>query len=316
MTSVRRVLQLASIGPLADAGLRTDFEAVRLWELPDPDQWLDAHGPDIVALATSVRRGCDSALMARLPSLRAISSWGVGYDTIDVAAAAARGIAVANTPSVLDNCVADMAWALLLAASRRIGAADRYVRDGHWQRLGEFPLTTRVWGKRLGILGLGRIGSAIARRGVGFEMDIRYHGRGAHADAPYRFEATLMALAQWCDFLVVSCVGAPETRHLVSAEVLSALGPRGILVNIARGYVIDQAALIRALEAGAIGGAGLDVLEGEPGAPEALRRREEVVFSPHVGSATIETRRIMEELVIDNIRSFFASGHMPTSIIL
>ncbi len=269
----------------------------------------------VVAIATSVRRGCDKALIDRLPSLRAISSWGVGFDTIDVRAAHERGIAVANTPGVLDNCVADMAWALLLAASRRIGAADRYVRDGHWQLLGEFPLTTRVWGKRLGILGLGRIGRAIARRGVGFDMDVRYHGRHRQADAPYAYEASLEALAQWSDFLVVACPGGGSTRHLVTAAVLRALGTRGILVNIARGTVVDQASLVEALDHGVIGGAGLDVLEDEPGAPESLRRRDNVVLSPHVGSATTETRAAMETLVVDNLRCFFASGIMRTPVV-
>lgn len=308
------VLQLAPIGPLADRGLREEFAAVRLWEQPDAAAWLAAHGGAVGLVATSVRRGCDAALIAALPQLRAISSWGVGFETIATEAARARGIQVANTPDVLDDCVADLAWALMLAAARRIGAADRYVRDGHWRVLGEFPLATRVSGKRLGVLGLGRIGAAIARRGQGFAMEVRYNGRAPRPDAPYGFEPSLAALADWADFLVVACPGGPETRHLVSAPVLEALGPRGILVNIARGSVVDQAAMIRLLEAGRLGGAGLDVLDGEPGAPAALRERDDVVLTPHVGSATRETREAMEQLVLDNLHAVLRTGRVLTPV--
>ncbi|WP_218127609.1 2-hydroxyacid dehydrogenase [Belnapia rosea] len=306
------VLQLAPIGPLADALLRDELKAVCLWE--QEAGWLEAHGAGVALLATSVRRGCDAAMIAALPNLRAISSWGVGYDTLDVAAAHACGIQVANTPDVLDDCVADLAWGLLIAAARRISAADRYVRAGEWKELGGFPLTTRVSGKRLGILGLGRIGGAIAKRGQGFAMEVRYHGRSPK-DVPYGFEPSLTALAEWSDFLVVACGGGPETRHLVSAEVLAALGPRGILVNIGRGSVVDQQALIAALEAGRLGGAGLDVLQGEPGAPAALSSRDDVVISPHVGSATIETREAMERLVVDNLRAFLREGRVLTPVL-
>lgn len=306
------VLQLAPIGPLADGLLRDELQAVRLWE--QAEGWLAAHGATVGLLATSVRRGCDAAMLAALPNLRAVSSWGVGYDTLDVSAAHARGIQVANTPGVLDDCVADLAWGLLIAAARRIPAADRYVSAGSWKVLGEFPLTTRVSGKRLGILGLGRIGSAIARRGEGFSMQVRYHGRGPK-DVPYGFEPSLEALAAWSDFLVVACGGGPETRHLVSAPVLTALGPRGILVNIGRGSVVDQDALIAALDDGRLGGAGLDVLQGEPGAPDALRNRDTIVITPHVGSATIETREAMERLVVDNLHAMLRDGRVLTPVL-
>lgn len=312
MSASGTVLQRAPIGPLADDALASRFAAARLWEAADPAAWLQAHGKAVTVLVTSAREGCDAALMDALPSLRAICSWGVGVDTIDMPAAAARGIQVGNTPDVLDDCVADLAWALLLAAARRVGAADRHVRDGHWNRLGDFPLTTRVSGKRLGILGLGRIGRAIARRADGFAMDVRYHARGPRPDAPYRYEPSLTALAAWCDFLVVACVGGPGTRHLVSADVLAALGPRGVLVNIARGSVVDEAALIAALAGGRLGGAGLDVFEVEPGGPSALRGRDDVVLSPHVGSGTVETRAAMEQLVVDNVAAFLRSGRVLT----
>jgi lactate dehydrogenase-like 2-hydroxyacid dehydrogenase len=302
-----RILQLSPIGPQADEPLAAELGAVRLWDC-EPD-WIERHGAAVEVVATTVRRGCDAALIAKLPALRAICSWGVGYETIDVEAASARGIGVSNTPDVLDDCVADLAWALLLATARRIVVADRYVREGHWTELGGFPLSTRVSGKRLGILGLGRIGRAIAQRGSGFSMDVRYQGRAPKADAPYGFEPSLRELARWADILVVACPGGPETRHLVDAWVLEALGPRGILVNIARGSVVDQAALIDALESGRLGGAGLDVLQNEPGCPDALRASDRVVLTPHVGSATADTRAAMERLVVDNVRA--ALGGLP-----
>ncbi|TDR88190.1 2-hydroxyacid dehydrogenase [Enterovirga rhinocerotis] len=311
-SSAGRVLQLAPIGPQADAPLAAECGAIPLWTC-DPD-WIERHGHEVEVVATSVRRGCDAALVERLPALRAICSWGVGYETIDVAAAAARGIAVSNTPDVLDDCVADFAWGLLLATARRIVVADRYVREGHWTQLGGFPLSTRVSGKRLGILGLGRIGRAIARRGSGFDMEVRYHGRTAKADVPYLYEPTLRDLARWADILIVACQGGPETSRLVDAPVMEALGPTGILVNIGRGSVVDQDALIRALEAGLLGGVGLDVLENEPGAPEALRQSERVVLTPHVGSATADTRGAMERLVVDNVRAALAGKPLLTPV--
>jgi lactate dehydrogenase-like 2-hydroxyacid dehydrogenase len=313
-TTPSQVLQLVPIGPLADRAFAGEFCAVRLWEEPNPVAWLAKYGADISVVVTSVRRGCDAALMAALPSLRAVCSWGVGFESIAVEAAAVRGIQVSNTPKVLDDCVADMAWALLLATARRIATGDRYVRAGRWQRLGEFPLSTRVSGKRLGVLGLGRIGRTVARRGEGFEMQIRYHSRAPRNDAHYVFESSLTALAAWCDFLVVACAGGQQTYHLVSAEVLRALGPRGVLINVARGSVVDEGALIQALEAGQLGGAGLDVLEGEPGASAALCERDDVVLMPHTASGTIETRAAMESLVIDNVRAFLHDGRVLTAV--
>ncbi|MFH5926960.1 2-hydroxyacid dehydrogenase [Roseomonas xinghualingensis] len=304
------LLQLTPIGPLADA-LLAEMGAVRLWQ--EDAGWLARHGADVELLATSVRRGCDAAMLSALPMLRAISSWGAGYDTLDVAGARARGIAVANTPDVLDDCVADLAWGLLIAASRRIPAANRYVQAGEWRQLGQFPITTKVSGRRLGILGLGRIGSAVARRGEGFSMDIRYTGRSPR-DVGYVFEPSLLALAEWADFLVVACGGDAETFHLVDAAVLCALGKSGILINVGRGSVVDQSALVEALEAGELGGAGLDVLEGEPGAPEALARRDNVVITPHVGSATVQTRQAMEQLTVDNLKAFLQDGRLLTPV--
>jgi lactate dehydrogenase-like 2-hydroxyacid dehydrogenase len=263
---------------------------------------------------TSVRRGFTRAMLDSMPALSAVCSWGVGYETLDVAAAAARGVVVSNTPGVLDDCVADLAWALLLAAARRTAVGDRYVKGGEWRSIGAFPLSTRVSRKRLGIVGLGRIGMAIARRGAGFDMAVRYCGRHPRANAPYEYMASLLELASWADFLVLACPGGPATRHLVDAPVLRALGPTGILVNIARGSVVDEAALVAALRSGELGGAGLDVLEHEPAVPAELRAMDQVALMPHVGSATRETRADMARLVLDNVASFLDGGRLLTPV--
>ena len=304
------IAQLAPVGEHADAQLREHFGATALWEQPDQNAWLAAHASDVELLVTTVRAGCSADTMARFPRLRGICSWGAGFDTIDVAAAKARNIQISNTPGVLDACVADMAWALLLATARRVAEGDRYVRAGQWVKLGEFPLSLRVSGKRLGIVGMGNIGQAIARRGMGFDMQVRYTARSAKPQLPYEFTADLEALAEWADFLVLACVGGPSTFHIVNERVLNALGPQGILVNIARGSVVDQSALIHALIHRTIAGAGLDVLEGEPGAPKVMRELSTAVFTPHMGSATIDTRLDMQNCVLANVDIFLRSGSM------
>jgi lactate dehydrogenase-like 2-hydroxyacid dehydrogenase len=314
MAEKAAIVQIGPLGEEIDDRLRQGYDVLRLWEETDREVALARRGAGIVVAVTSVRHGCKASLIERLPNLGAICSWGVGYETIDVAAARARGIAVSNTPEVLDDCVADLAWGLLIAAARRTAIGDRYVKTGQWRSIGAFPLSTRVSGKRLGILGLGRIGEAIARRGCGFSMDVRYHNRRERPSSPYGYEPSLMALARWADFLVVACEGGPTTRHLVSAEVIDALGPEGILVNIARGTVIDQAAMVKALVAGRLGGAGLDVLENEPTVPPELMAMDQVALMPHVGSATRETRRAMGQLVLDNLATFLAGRGLLTPV--
>ncbi len=308
------VIQWASLGADLDDDLARRYRVLRVWDEPELTPQVVAPARSARVAITSVRKGFSAEAMALLPELEAVSSWGVGYDTLDVAAARERGIVVANTPGVLDDCVADMAWALLLSAARRTAVADRYVKTGQWRTLGAFPLSTRVWGKRLGILGLGRIGQAIAERGTGFRMDVRYTNRRVVRDASYGFEPSLIALAEWADFLIVACPGGAQTRHLVSEDVLRALGPNGILVNIARGSVVDQAAMLRVLREGALGGAGLDVLDDEPGAPPALTELDQVSLTPHMASATRETRRDMAELVARNAISFLETGEFLTPV--
>ena len=314
MTAIYDVVQVASLGPQFDQQLASRYRVLPAWRAP---QGLAAFGDELRGLrvaVTSVRHGFTQAMFDALPALQAVCSWGVGHDTLDLRAAARRGVGVSVTPDVLDDCVADLAWALLLSAARRTAVGDRYVKTGQWRALGQFPVTTRVSGKRLGVLGLGRIGEAIARRGAGFDMDVRYHNRTPRPQAPYRYEASLIDLANWSDFLVVACVGGPATRHLVDAAVIRALGPQGILVNIARGSVVDQAAALAALRSGELGGAGLDVLAQEPTAATEFADLDQVSLMPHVGSATHETRAAMAQLVLDNVTAFLQTGKLLTPV--
>jgi lactate dehydrogenase-like 2-hydroxyacid dehydrogenase len=238
---------------------------------------------------------------------------GVGYDGVDVAAAKARGVKVTHTPDVLNDEVADTAIGLMLCAARQLPAADRYVRSGKWLE-GPMPLARKMSGARLGIVGMGRIGKTIAGRALAFGMSIAYTARSAKADVPYRYEPDIVALARESDFLVVITPGGAGTRKLVNAEVLAALGNKGILVNVARGSVVDEAALVAALVSGTLGGAALDVFEDEPRVPQALIDLPHVVLAPHIGSATRETRQAMADLAMNNLRAHFAGKPVLTMV--
>ncbi|MGF0120062.1 MULTISPECIES: 2-hydroxyacid dehydrogenase [unclassified Pseudoclavibacter] len=274
----------------------------------------EAELADVRVVVTGGRFGVSRALMERLPSLEAIVNFGVGYDTTDTSAARDRGIALSNTPDVLNDCVADTALSLLLDVYRGISASDRYVRAGSWARSGNFPLTTRFTGTRVGIVGLGRIGSAIAKRLSGFDCPISYHNRREVPGSPFRYVDSLVELARSSDALVVATAGGADSQKLISAEVLDALGPNGVLVNISRGSVVDEDALVAALQAGTIRGAGLDVFADEPNVPEALIGLDNVVLLPHLGSGTRETRDDMRQLVVDNLRSWLANGALVTPV--
>lgn len=307
-----RVLLNGRLLPGVEARMAADYDLHRLDGERDPRAFLAARGADFVALVTSAGVGADAALIDALPELRVISSFGVGLDRIDLAAAARRGIAVGYTPDVLNDCVADLAFALLLDVARGVSAGDRFVRRGDWPD-GGFPLGRRVSGARLGIVGLGRIGRTIARRAAGFEMDVRYHSRRPVTDVSWRHEPQLQALARWADYLVVITAGGEGTRHLIDAAVLDALGPDGFLVNVSRGSVVDEAALVRALAERRIAGAALDVFEREPHVPPALFALDNVVLAPHIASATRETREAMGRRTLDNLRAFFAGQPMPSA---
>jgi hydroxypyruvate reductase len=314
--SARQVLQTHSISPALDAQLQAlpGIRVHALWKEPDAAAFLSAHGGDFEALVSHVRFGVSNETLEAMPRAKVICNFGAGYEKIDKAFADHRGIEIANTPDVLNGCVADLAMGLLIDTARGMTATDRFVRTGAWAKGQQRPLMTRVYGKRLGVIGLGRIGQTIARRASGFDMAVRYHSRRPVPGVEHEHVPDLLALATWADFLVVACVGGPATHHLVSADVLKALGPQGILVNIARGSVVDEQALVRALMANEIGGAGLDVFENEPHVPEALFELDNVVLQSHIAGFTRETRRDMEQLVVDNLVAYLDTGKLLTPV--
>ncbi|MFM7705310.1 MAG: 2-hydroxyacid dehydrogenase [Rubrivivax sp.] len=272
-----------------------------------------ALAPRIRAVACGGESRVPASLIEQLPALEIISVFGVGYDGVDVPAAKARGVVVTHTPSVLNDEVADTAIGLMLCAARQLPAADRYVREGKWLG-GPMPLSRKMTGARLGIVGMGRIGQAIARRALAFDMSIAYTARSAKPEMPYAFHADVAALAEASDFLVVITPGGAGTRHLVNARVLEALGPQGILVNVARGSVVDEQALVEALERGTIAGAGLDVFADEPRVPERLIALPHVVLAPHIGSATTAPRQAMDDLAFGNLRAHFSGQPLLTPV--
>ncbi|WP_312511862.1 2-hydroxyacid dehydrogenase [Massilia sp.] len=273
----------------------------------------EAIGPRIRAVLTSGTVGITPDLVAALPALEIVSVHGVGVDAVPLPLLAARGIHVTNTPDVLTDDVADFAVLLLLAAVRRLPLLDRYVRDERWPAKAPLTQARSLRGKVAGIVGFGRIGQAVANRLQGFGIEIRYYQRSA-GPAPERRSESLLALAQESDMLVLCMPGGAETTRMVGAEVFEALGPEGTLVNIARGSVLDEAALIAALESGRLGAAGLDVFEHEPQVPAALRALDNVVLSPHVGSFTVEARRAMGRLAVANLTAHFAGEPLPTPV--
>lgn len=308
------VLMPAPMTPVVVSGCEARFELLRLWEAPDPGVLLAERGADVRGVATGGHRGIGADLLQHLPNLQIIANLGVGYDSVDVVEATRRGVVVTNTPSVLDDEVADTALGLLLMTVRELSAAERYLRAGRWESEGPYPLTrATVTGRRLGILGLGRIGEAVARRAEAFGMTVGYHNRRPK-DVPYRYYPNVLEMAEDVDTIVVVVPGGDATRHLVDADVLKALGPDGVLINVARGSVVDEQALVAALQDGTIMGAGLDVFADEPRVPAELMTMDHVVLLPHVGSASVATRDAMSRLVVDNLASWFDSGRALTPV--
>jgi lactate dehydrogenase-like 2-hydroxyacid dehydrogenase len=302
------ILQLVALRPEVQAELAARY---RLHAMKDLDQVADR----IRGVVTNGHMGPPPAVIDRLPQLEIIASASVGYDGIPVEYARSKGIPVTNTPDVLNNDVADLAIALMIMTARRLVPNDRYVRSGRWPKEGEYPLAATASGKRLGILGLGRIGKAIARRAEAMDMTIAYHSRNRVADVPYRHYPDLVELAKDSDFLVIIIPATPQTKAIVSKDVIEALGPKGILVNVARGAVVDEDALVAALVSGKLGGAGLDVFVNEPQVPEVLFGMDNVVLQSHIGSASVETRRAMSQLVLDNLDAQFAGKPLLTPIL-
>ena len=306
------LLAIAKLSPFLVPQLQKAFTFHERLHETDPAAFA-AVAPRIRAIAASGESKLGAALMDQLPALEIVSVMGVGYDGIDVAAAKARGVVVTHTPDVLNDDVADLAIGLMLSAARQLPAADRYVRAGQWAK-GPMPLARRMSGARLGLVGMGRIGQAIAQRALAFGMPVAYTSRNPRAGVPYRYCADAVELARESDFLVVITPGGAATRHLIDAKVLAALGRDGILVNVARGSVVDEAALIDALEQGVIAGAGLDVFEAEPNVPERLRGLPHVVLAPHIGSATGQTRQAMADRAYANLRAHFDRQPLPSAV--
>ena len=308
------VLSIGSFPEATNAELANRFAVTHRPQRPAPDALSAELRRRIRAIATEANRGADRALIAALPKLEVIAVFGVGTDLIDLAAARECNVPVTNTPGILTEEVADLAIGLMLASARQIPLADRYVRDGSWASKGPIPLGRSVGGKTMGVIGLGGIGRAIADRGVSFRMRVIYSGPRRKPDAPYEYVADVVELARQSDYLMVACRGGPETRHLVSAAVIAALGPNGTLVNVARGSVVDERALIAALAEGHLGHAALDVFESEPRPAPELLMLPGVIVQPHHGSATVETRTAIGQLMIDNLSAHFAGRPLLTPV--
>lgn len=309
----KTILALSSLYPLGLDELEERFSVIRLWQEKDPDAVIRAHRDDVVGIVAVPGRNVSRSLIEALPNLEIIANNGVGVDNIDLAAAKARGVIVTNTPDVLTADTADTAIALMLSVARRVVEGDAYVRIGKWVN-GAMPLGVSLYGKTAGIVGLGRIGQAIAERCEAFGMDVVYSGRAKKKGISYHYYDDPKVMAEECDFLVLACSGGDETRHLVNMDVLKALGPKGFLINVARGSVVDEEALLIALRNKDIAGAGLDVFENEPHVPESLFTMDNVVLLPHVGAATVETRTAMAKLVIENLLAHFNGDPLKTPV--
>ena len=306
------ILSVANLPPFLMQPLEAAYTVHQRLHETDPAAFAEV-APRIRAVAASGESKVGAELIAQLPALEIISVMGVGYDGIDVAAARARGVMVTHTPGVLNDDVADLAIALMLAWARQIPKADRFVRAGQWSQ-GPLALGRKVSGARLGLVGMGRIGQAIAHRAAAFGMRIAYTARSAKPGLPHAYLPSAAALAAQSDYLVVITPGGAGTRHLIDASVLKALGPQGCLVNVARGSVVDEAALIEALRAGTIAGAALDVFEAEPSVPQALREMDNVVLVPHIGSATAQTRQAMADLAFANLHARLTGQPVRTPV--
>lgn len=315
MNKISEVLRVGRFERTFEQELLARYETPSLPDGPERDGFLAEHAADVRVVVTSGPPGVDAATIGALPNLEVIVNFGAGVDSIDLEAAKRRGIGVSNTPDVLTDSVADTALGLILMTLRRLGAADRYVRAGRWAREGSFPYSRDVSGLQVGILGLGRIGSAIAARLLGFDCAIAYHNRHRVEGSSYRYAESPVELAESVDVLVVATTGDHGTRHLVDRAVLEALGPEGYLINIARGSVVDQDALVELVAGGGLAGAGLDVYVDEPGVPAELLALDNVVLLPHVGSATARTRRAMAHLAIRNLESYLETGELVTPVL-
>ena len=310
------ILQIGPYPQWDEEPLNAAFEVHRYFEAADKQAFLEKVGPDIRGIATRGELGASRALIEACPNLEIIAVYGVGFDAVDLAAARERGIRVTNTPDVLTNDVADLGVAMMLVQSRGMIGAETWVRDGSWAAKGLYPLKRRVWGRRAGILGLGRIGFEVAKRLRGFDMQIAYSDVGPKSYAErMEFIADPVALAERSDFLFVTLAASAETRHIVGRKIIEALGPEGMLINISRASNIDEEALLTALETGKLGSAALDVFEGEPKLNPRFLKLDNVLLQPHHASGTVETRKAMGQLVRDNLTAHFAGDPLLTPVL-
>jgi hydroxypyruvate reductase len=309
------ILLIEAMMPEIEAKLDADYQVHRYDAAQDQAAFAASVGPNIRAIVTGGGSGASNALIDALPKLEIIAIDGVGTDAVDLEHARSRSVRVTTTPGLLTDDVADMGITLLLTAFRQVCTGDRFVRDGRWRHNEHLPLARKVTGKRLGIFGMGRIGRAIARRATGFDMSIAYHDVRTFDNVPYQYVPELLELARQSDALIVAASGGPQSRGLVNAGVLEALGPEGVLVNVARGSIVDEPALVAALVGGGLGAAGLDVFMDEPNVPHALLKLDNVVLQPHRASATLETRRAMGELVMANVAARLAGKEPLTAVV-
>ena len=307
------LLQLGAIRPDIQAALDTAYTVHHYAGLPNPQDWLAEYAAEIEGVVTGGHNGIPTSLMAQLPKLKIIAINGVGYDKVDLAVAKAQGVRVTNTPDVLTDDVADLAVGLTITLLRRLHHAHSFVTAGHWPTK-DLRLARKVSGKRFGILGMGRIGRAVGRRLTGFDGVIGYTDKAAK-DVPYRFVPDLVQLAREVDVLVICASASEATKGIVNAAVLEALGPEGALINIARGSIVDEPALVAALQDGRLGSAALDVFVDEPHVPAPLLAMDNVVLTPHIASGTDETRRAMGQLMLDNLAAFFAGKPLLTPVV-
>lgn len=306
MGKANTILQISNLTENGNKRLQELFNVVTLKDL-------ESYKDQITGLVTTGGIEVDAKLIHTLPYLKVIGTRGVGFDHIDLYTTSKNGIVVANTPDVLTDCVADLAFGALISISRQIVQADAFVRNGKWLN-DKFSFTTKVSGKRLGIVGFGRIGQAISKRAKAFDMDIKYNSRSPKKDFKEGFEPSLLELAKWADYLVISIPGGKETERLISLEVLEALGKDGYLINIARGSVVDENALVDVITNEKIAGAALDVFEHEPVVPEELISSNSVILLPHIASRTKETFVAMEDLLIQNLEKFYTTGELITPV--
>ncbi|MBU2486472.1 MAG: 2-hydroxyacid dehydrogenase [Alphaproteobacteria bacterium] len=319
MPASSRAVEILQIGPYPewDQGpLDQAFTMHRYFEAEDKAEFLAAVAPDVRGIATRGELGADRALIEALPKLEVISVYGVGYDAVDLAACRERGIRVTNTPDVLTRDVADLGVAMMLVQSRGMIGAEKWVRGGSWAAKGLYPLKNRVFGKKAGVLGLGRIGYEVAKRLEGFDMDIAYCSTAAKDNAgDWKFMSDPLELARHADFLFVTLAASAQTRHIVSREVIEAVGPEGMIINISRAANIDEDALLDALEQGRLGSAALDVFEGEPKLNPRFLALDNVLLQPHHASGTFETRKAMGKLVRDNLTAHFSGADLLTPVL-